>query len=226
MNKPSDSSLPIEVNPLERDEQILDHEPVAKETTQKVALDLDDAPFLDDLPDEAPPPKPTQDSKRDGVDSEPESEPPAKTPRRLLLIAGVLVAILLAGLIIWFTRPPPAPEVVSLPEAPPVPEPKPVVEEFKQPMDPFWVAFAQDDGVFFLSLRIVLVIEDPTLSLEIQRKTIILRDAVYYFLNNRPLPSLKHADAAETLKSDLMSVMNQHLSQPLKNILIEDYLVQ
>ncbi|SDB59903.1 flagellar FliL protein [Desulfonatronum thiosulfatophilum] len=226
MNKPPNPSLPIEVNPLERDEQVLDHEPVANETNQKVALDLDDAPFLDDLPEEAPPPKPTQDKKRAGADSEPESEPPAQTSRRFLLIVGVLVAILLAGLAFWFTRPPPAPEVVSLPEAPPVPVSKPVVEEFTQPLDPFWVAFAQDDGVFFLSLRMVLVIEDPTLSLEIQRKNIILRDAVYYFLNNRPLPTLKRADAAEALKTDLMSVMNQHLSQPLKSILIEDYLVQ
>lgn len=217
---------PPEVNPLERDEQILDHEPTSTQSSQKVVLDLDDAPFLDDFPEEDEE-SPAEQSPHQPTDkSEERPDRPARSSRKLFLLGGIVVVLLLAILVFWFTRSPP-PVQDELPPAPePIPAPEPVVEEFSQPLEPFWVAFSQDDSVAFLSLRMVLVMEDPTLSLEIQRKTIILRDAVYYFLNNRPLPSLKRTDAAEALKSDLMSVMNQHLSKPLKNVLIEEYLVQ
>lgn len=226
---PPDGS-PGDLNPLEHDDQILDQEPVAK-AVQKVALDLDDAPFLqDDIPedkgglaDKAPAPaKP--------VEAAPESSIKDKPSRKLIILAGLAVLVLAAAATFWLIKPatPPAPEPLPAPpeqaELPPPPPPRP--DEHYAELEPFWVAFDQGDEVRFLTLKMTLVAEDPMLSLEIQRKNIILRDAAYYFLNNRPLPTVKRAEAADALKDDLLSVLNQHLSRPLSGVLIEEYLVQ
>lgn len=215
---------------LEHDEQILDQEQAASRAAKKVALDLDDAPFLQETPseekkklssEEARPPEKPVTAERDG-------QKEGKSSRKMFFILGAAAILLLAGVLtFWLTRPvpPPAPE---LPPAPPEqvspPAPKPV-EHFVD-LEPFLVTYAHGNEILFLSMKMSLVTEDPTLPLEIRRKTIILRDAAYYFLNNRPLPTVKMAEAAETLKQDLLSVFNQHLSRPLTGVLIEEFLVQ
>ncbi|SMP52095.1 flagellar FliL protein [Desulfonatronum zhilinae] len=219
---------PNEVNPLERDEEILELEPKSTQATQKVTLDLDDAPFLDDIEEEAPPEEEARPEASDAekVEDEPKS---GKSYRLALIIGGVAVALLLAGLAFWLTRPPPPPEP-TLPEPEPLqqpqPAPEPKPEEYTVDLMPFWVAYTQGEDVAFLTLNLTLSMEGSTSYVEVQRKEIILRDAVYYFLNNRPIPEIKREDAADALKADLMSVMNQHLSSPLTDILIEEYLVR
>ncbi|PTN37046.1 hypothetical protein C6366_08055 [Desulfonatronum sp. SC1] len=212
---------------MERDEEILDQEPKSAQAAQKVTLDLDDAPFLDDIEDEAPPE--TEDEPEEPEAGKVEEEPkPEKSSRLMLIIGGVVAALLLAGLAFWLTRPPPPepkiPEPEPLQQPQPAPEPKP--EKYTVDLKPFWVAYTQGEDVMFLTLHLVLVTEGSTSYVEVQRKEIILRDAAYYFLNNRPIPEIKREDAADALKTDLMSVMNQHLSHPLTDILIKEYLVR
>jgi len=215
------------LNPLEHDDQILDQDPGAAKAAQKVAMDLDDAPFLqDDLPADKGDLAGKAPAPAKQVDAEPESsqkdEPLKGKPSRKLIILAVLVVLVLATAITFqLIKPaaPPPPE--SLP-TPPMPRPG----EHYAELEPFWVAFDQGDEVRFLTLKMTLVTEDPMLSLEIQRKNIILRDAAYYFLNNRPLPTVKQAEAADALKDDLLSVFNQHLSRPLDGVLIKEFLVR
>lgn len=219
------SPPPNEVNPLERDEEILELEPKSAQATQKVTLDLDDAPFLDDI-DEEPSDEVVKPEAPDAEKGEGESKS-GKSYRLTLVIGGIIVALLLAGLAFWLTRPPPEPaqpEPEPLQQPQPAPEPKP--EEYTVDLKPFWVAYTQGEDVAFLTLRLTLTMEGSTRYVEVQRKEIILRDAVYYFLNNRPIPEIKREDAADALKADLMSVINQHLSSPLADILIEEYLVR
>lgn len=218
-------------NPLERDEDVLNNEPEKTPTAQKVTLDLDDAPFLEDFAEEAPEEE-SQHLETETTTQETE-ERPGKPSRKVLISVGIGCILLLAALLFWFTRSPPDPvppepdpiqdlQQPRPPEAAPEPEP----EEFTLNLAPFWVAYTSDDGTAFLSLRLILVLDDPTLYLETQRKMIVLRDAVYYFLNNRPLPVIRRTEAADNLKTELMSVMNQHLSRPLTDILIEEYRVR
>lgn len=215
--------------PLERDQEVLNNEPDPSPAAQKVTLDLDDAPFLEDIEEETP--KDDHNEVQDLVSSGEEEDRPSKVSPKLLIGIGITVILVLAGLTFWLTRSPPAEPVTltepdTFQEVQPAPMAEPEPEEFTINLAPFWVAFAEDDGIAFLSLRLILVLHDPSLYLETQRKNIILRDAVYYFLNNRPLPQIKHADAAENLKTDLKAVMNQHLSRPLTDILIEEYMVR
>jgi len=234
MAEPPVAGLAGDSKPLEHDDQILDQEKVLPEASQKVVLDLDDAPFLTESPPEKKTDQPAEQEHRSAsknaqaVDA---SKEDVKSPRRTIFILGGAVLLVLAGVLaFWLTRPvPPPPE----PDPPPdlsedadIPPPAPLVQEHFVDLEPFWIDYAQGDDILFLSLKMSLVTEDPTLVLEIQRKTIILRDAVYYYLNNRPLPSVKRIEAAETLKQDVLSVLNQHLSRPLTGVLIEEYLVQ
>lgn len=215
--------------PLEHDDQILDQTTESSKTTQKVALDLDDAPFLSQsAPEEELEPSPEAEKSEPPQPAKPPAPLKKEAPssRKLIYILGASVMILLIGVVIfWLTRPSAPPEQVVV-EPPPTPAPEPETVEHFVAFDPFWVSYEQDDKVLFLSIRIALVTQDPTLSLEVQRKTIILRDAAYYFLNNRPLPSVKREEAADVLKQDLLSVFNQHLSRPLAGVLIEEYLVR
>lgn len=236
MTQPPPSDQPGEQNPLEHDDQIIDQESGNAKAAQKVALDLDDAPFLDETPPEEPKaPAPREVSPpAQSVDSGSDDHKDDKPTRKLLIMVGAVAMLLLAGVLtFWLVKPGPAPPPEPQPEIQPEPveeveappkEPKP--DEHFVDFAPFWVTYNQNGEVRFLSLRMSLVTDDPMLSLEVQRKTIILRDAAYYFLNNRPMPTVKRAEAAETLKQDILSVFNQHLSRPLAGVLIEEYLVQ
>jgi flagellar protein FliL len=215
---------PNEVNPLERDEEILELEPKSPQATQKVTLDLDDAPFLDNIEEEAPSVEEAKPEKSEAENAA-DDRKSGKSSRLALIIGGVVVTFLLAGLTFWFTRPPPPPEPAH-PEPEQLQQPEPKPEGYNVDLKPFWVAYSQGEDVAFLTLRLTLTMEGSTRYVEVQRKEIILRDAIYYFLNNRPIPEIKREDAADALKADLMSVINQHLSSPLNDVLIEEYLVR
>ena len=59
------------------------------------------------------------------------------------------------------------------------------------------------------------------------RNTIVVRDAVYYYLKNKSMEFLTDKKNTETLKKDVLSVINQFIgAQPLDNLLIEEYLVK
>jgi flagellar protein FliL len=217
-----------EVNPLERDEQILDQEPEPPKASQKVVLDLDDAPFLEEEPEEEEESEPGADTDAgDAAQTDPPPTEKSRSSRKTVLIIGALVAVLLlAGLAFWMTRSPPEPEPEPLPPPPPQEPLEPEGQEFSYDFEPFWVAYEQDETINFLSLTISVTMEEEPMVLELRRKSIVLRDAVYYFLNNRPLQYLKREEAADALKKDILSVLNQHLSRPLTAVFIEEYLVR
>lgn len=217
-------------NPLEHDDQVLEQKPEAPKAAQKVELDLDDAPFLSDASPEGPEgPLPEEPARLEktmdaaGLDGKDQDHSSAKT---VFALAVVVLLLLAGGLAFWLSGTGTETETLPLPPPPPpleAEDPKP--QEHFVELDPFLVAFDQDQEVRFLTLQLSLVTDDLVFSLEVQRKTIILRDAVYYFLNNRPLPIVKRVEAAEMLKEDLLSVFNQHLSRPLNGVLIEEYVV-
>jgi flagellar FliL protein len=225
---PSDGPLG-DLNPLERDDQILAQETASAKAAQKVSLDLDDAPFLqDDLAKEVPAAKEPAAVKQ--IAAAPGSAAENKLSRKFIILGalGALAGLILVATITFWLIKPTAPPLLdhlsALPEQIEPPPPRP--EEHYAELKPFWVAFDQGDEVHFLSLKLTLVADDPMLYLEIQHKTIILRDAAYYFLSNRPLPTVERAETVDALKNELLSVFNQHLSRPLSEVLIGEFLVQ
>lgn len=204
---------------------------------QKVELDLEDAPFLEEEDEEE-------------EEEEEEEETPLEEPgpsdgaaawyrRKQIIIPAAAGLVILLAVAAWFLLGPSGePPVAEVPEQPepvegqePVPPPPPVeqeVQDFMVTLDPFWVEQRDEDGtVRFLVCQFTTVTQDEKLSFEITQKTTILRDAVYYYLKNKDLTYLSDKTNVEALKSDLMSVMNQYLSGGrLETILVDQYLVK
>lgn len=205
---------------------------------QKVDLDLDDAPFLEDEAEE-----PAPSGAAEETTPFPEAAEAAKPSRKkLFLLVGAAVFLLAVAATAFFLLkkpgPAPAPVVEEAPpavEAPPPPaptlpppEPPAVQPEIVMAMDPFLIELADSKGrTRFLTIRFTAVTREPAVELEFKRHLIVVRDAVYYYLKNKSLEFLTDKNNAETLKKDVLSVINQFIgAQPLDNLLIEDYLVK
>ncbi|WP_031483841.1 flagellar basal body-associated FliL family protein [Maridesulfovibrio frigidus] len=222
----------LAVDDSDDSEEELQSPDTPSKATQKVDLDLDDAPFLededdeDDLPDEEP-------EELEALEEAPKEK--RALPKKAIII-GIAVIILLLTVIIvklfLFTDAPeeiaPVEEITEeVPiEAPPPPPEEPGVTLLR--LDPFWVEQKDEKGnIRFLVARFAMTTTDEKIVGEYGRKTLILRDAVYYYLKNKDLQFLSDKNNAETLKKDLLMVINQYLNAgQFDTILFEKYLVR
>ncbi|MDK2957432.1 MAG: flagellar protein FliL [Desulfovibrionales bacterium] len=221
----------------------LDQGEIATRATQKVDLDLDDAPFLEEEEEE---------EEEIEEESEESLDAPKKERKRLGLplwlknkyvLLGALAAVLLLAVgflvnMFFFGEkepPPPPPEPIPTeapgPEQPgqPKAQPKPELPgEIIIRLDPFWVE--QKDGkgdIRFLFTRFALTTTNEQLAGEFQRKLILVRDAVFYYLKNKNLAFLSDKNNSQELKKDLLTVINQYMgSSQFQTLLIEQYLIK
>jgi len=199
---------------------------------QKVDLDLDDAPFLEDEEEEEP-----EIAAPESVSEEEEDETP--TPwwkKKQIVFPGAGALLLLLGAAVYFLffsaePPPPPPPPQEIVEEQPVeeaPPPPPVLETITITLDPFLVEETDAKGqTRFLSVKFSTTTTNPDTEKEIKANIVVLRDAIYYYLKNKSLTFLSDKKNGDALKQDILSVVNQFLSsEPLDNLLIEDYLVK
>ena len=231
----ADDSLDTQVKAKLDDSELSDDLPKA---LQKVDLDLDDAPFLED--EEEAPAAPEASAEPFPEEAPAEEQKPSR--KKFIFIGAAALVLLLGGAAAFFLlrkpaappveTPPVAPEAepaVPPPATPPVLEPpKPPQQELVMPMAPFLVEMTDATGrTRFLNIRFTAVTTDPAVRLEFMRNTIVVRDAVYYYLKNKSMEFLTDKKNTETLKKDVLSVINQFIgAQPLDNLLIEEYLVK
>ena len=232
-----DDSLDAPIKAKLDDSELSDDLPKA---LQKVDLDLDDAPFLEDEPEETPPP-----AEESGPGDAAATDAPAKpkSKKKLFILIGLIVLLLGGGAAAYFlllkkpaTPPPPPPveapheEEPSTPPPPPPPPPEPPAPkpEIVLTMDPFLVELPDKTGRSrFLSIRFSAATTEHAAELEFKRNRIVVRDAVYYYLKNKSLEFLTDKNNTEALKKDVLSVINQFIGpQALDNLIIEDYLVK
>jgi flagellar FliL protein len=205
---------------------------------QKVELDLEDAPFLDEDEEEEEEEQPEEEPAAPVALEPPPGDGLPWFRRRKIVIPAGIGLILLLVLLAWLalrpgSEPAPAPEPeptasgAEVPPPPPAPEPA-EPEEFMVTLAPFWVEHRDAQGtVRFLICQFTAVASSEKLSFEIAQKTTVLRDAVYYYLKNKDLTYLSDKTNVEALKADILSVMNQYLSvDRLDTILVDQYLVK
>jgi flagellar FliL protein len=206
--------------------------PVPKEA-QKVELDLEDAPFLEEEEEEeeaeAPP----------VVEEAQEAEEPAWYRKRKFYIPAGIILALLISVVVYIMGKEEAPllekekpletttlttEEAGVPEEPAEPE----KVEITVPLKPFWVEQIDEQGkVRFLVAKFSAVAGSEELSFELKQKNTVMRDAVFYYLKNKDLTYLSDKKNVEALKKDVLSVMNQYLSTGrVETLLIEEYLVK
>ncbi len=200
---------------------------------EKVELDLDDAPFLQEEEEEekTEEEKPEKEDKPvEDVEQAEEAKPFWKN--KWFLIGGILLILGIGGGSYFLlskekaTPPPPPPKKVekkeeAKPKAPPPPEEQ-LIE-----LDGFIVELTDNQKKsHFLEIKLSFASTDGRLVWEAKRKKIILRDAIYYYLNNKELSFLQNPKNLEKVKKDILNVVNQYLNNgQLQKVLIEKYIV-
>ena len=231
-----DDSLDAPIKAKLDDSELSDDLPKA---LQKVDLDLDDAPFLEDEPEEAP-----ASQEESGPSETPvvdDSAAKASRKKRLIILGLIVLLLLGGGAAAYFLvlkkpapkapveeqvpheEPAPPPQMPPPPPEPPAPKPEIVLT-----MEPFLIELTDQKGRSrFMTIRFSAATREHAVELEFKRNYIVVRDAVYYYLKNKSLEFLTDKNNADALKKDVLSVINQFIgAQPLDNLLIEDYLVK
>ncbi len=225
--------------------------PAAPETGKapsfKVELDLDDAPFLEEPLEEpkkdAPPePSPTTPAvQKEKKKPEPKDGKLQRILARLkankkkVIMAGgasgvLLIAAFLVNTFLFSSAPPPpeptGPKRVTV-NTEPTPE-APQEPVYVVTWEPFLVEKRGSEGeVRFLYCQFSTPTKNPVLQSELLAKKIALRDAIYYYLRNKPLTFLTDASQQATLKQDIISVINEHVSSAkISELYFEEYVVR
>ncbi|WP_018123991.1 flagellar basal body-associated FliL family protein [Desulfovibrio oxyclinae] len=212
----------------------------ASKASQKVDLDLDDAPFLEDEDEDE---EDIEDFEEAPLEEEKEEKPKRQLPaflRNKLFYMGLLIlALLIIIAVLLFSRspaPPEQPETETKAEEPAEPQPQtPTPEpEVQEPedillrLDPFLVEQLDEDGnIRFLEIRIVLTTQDQQMALQFNQETFTVRNALYYYLKNKDLTFLTEEKYGDKLKEELLAVINQYIGVGrFDTILFEQYLVR
>ncbi|MFW5837501.1 MAG: flagellar basal body-associated FliL family protein [Desulfovibrionaceae bacterium] len=225
----------------QEDKAQLDQGEIATRATQKVDLDLDDAPFLEE-----------EEEDEEEIEEEPdkEREKPKKERKPLVLPlwlknkfvilgAAAAVVLFLLGFVVNWLFFGEEEQVAEDPQSIPMeqPEPNKTAQPQAKPeapgeilirLDPFWVEQKDDKGdIRFLFARFALSTTNEKLAGEFQRKLVLLRDAIFYYLKNKDLAFLSDKKNSQTLKKDLLTVINQYMgSAQFDTLLIEQYLIR
>ncbi|MFP4084362.1 MAG: flagellar basal body-associated protein FliL [Desulfonatronovibrio sp.] len=202
---------------------------------EKVELDLDDAPFLDEeeLHEEEEQPRKIAERKKEPTpppEPEKKARPGIWKNRKVQIYAGVfLILALLLSIFLFFLRD--KPHVPETPEKAEVSqevkdEPEPDYEEVID-LKPFMVELRDGEKIQFLYSKFSLPAQSEELAREISDKSIILRDSIYYYLRSQEAIFLRDKDNSDKIKNDILSVVNQYLSTGhIEDLLIEEYLVK
>lgn len=215
----------VEIDPSELEDK------EDSDSPEKVELDLDDAPFLEEEEEEEE--QETGPEKlsleEEGKKEEKSAQAAAWWKRKWVVFSASGLLLLLIVFLIWFIF---FQEPEKVQEKKPASEPTKTKEEPSEPeqinmeFKPFQIEYAQNDQIHFLHCQLAFAVND-VLKWEVKRKTLVLRDAIYYYLRNRDLTFLNNKDNVEKLKKDLSAVVNQFLSNGrIQEILIQEYRIE
>lgn len=212
----------------------------------KVELDLDDAPFLEE-PEQAVEEAKPEDKAEDKLDMVPAEQEKLsfkdkikKLLKNKKIVAGaggglIIVIALLVFLLSGGEEEQEQPQnatattesqpKLSEEDLPPI-EAKPGEELIA--WEPFWIEYIDTDGVTrFLVCQFSAPTTDPGLKQEADAKALLLRDAIYYYLTHKPMTFLSDQRNAESLKEDILGIINGNLSRgELTELYIESYIIK
>ena len=207
----------------------------ASRATQKVDLDLDDAPFLEDEDEEEEIVEAKDETPMLDEEDEEGPESPglaALLKNKFVLVGAGIILILLVVIVILLLREPEAP-----PPPPPPPaeekqaEAAPVVEETPEiliRLDPFLIEQIDKEGkIRFLEVRILLSTEEDGLAKQFKQETYTVRNALFYYLKNKDLQFLSDKENSDKLKKELLAIVNQYMGfGQFETLMFDQYLVR
>ncbi|MFW5721758.1 MAG: flagellar basal body-associated FliL family protein [Desulfovibrionales bacterium] len=195
---------------------------------EKVELDLDDAPFLDEGPEEEDqgPAEPAAE-----VSEHPGEDAPEAGTSLWRAAAGAGLALALTGVIVLLLLRHAGDQALQTSRGLPQGSPSGNTEQVDQPLSisfaPFLVEYVQEDSIRFLNLSITAAGPGTADSKqEVLDKTLLLRDAVYRYLKGKDLVFLGDEDNVETLKRDILQALNSPLEHSeFTHLYIVEYMV-
>lgn len=204
--------------------------------TQKVELDLEDAPFLEE--EEEIKAEPVKQAAPVSLDAAQEEKPGLSKKKKLIIIAAAALVLLIAAGItvkVFFFKGKSAPEQQKTEQAAPAtPEfenataAEPVKPDIHVRLEPFWVEQkAGQDEVRFLIVRLQLGTKDPTVAKELELKLMPARNAIFYYLKNKDVHFLTDEENTEKLRTELLQVINQYVTDgKFETLMFEEYVVK
>ncbi|MDR0828350.1 MAG: flagellar basal body-associated FliL family protein [Desulfovibrio sp.] len=164
-------------------------------------------------------------------------KPLLSTKKGKIIVAGVPLLLIIVGLALYFlvfrksappepATPPPLTTTVVVPSSPPR-EDTPAPAKFTYHLDRFFIPLRGSEGeIRFLRCGFTIPTDNEILISELKVKNIAVRDAIYYYLINKPLTFLADAKSGESLKEDIISIINENVAtEKIRTIYIEDYMV-
>jgi len=202
---------------------------------QKVELDLDDAPFLEE--EEEIPVEPAKPAEAVSFDSPPKEKSPLGKRKLIIIGAAALVVLVAAALTIkflFFKGKPESVQQETEQTSPPstaqdnATAAEPEKPEIQVRMEPFWIEQkAGPDETRFLIVRLLLGTRDPAIAKELDMKLMPARNAIFYYLKNKDVHFLADEENTEQLKNELLMVINQYVTDGKFNTLMfEEYVVK
>lgn len=217
-SKPGDSDVMLDTSETSR-------------ATQKVDLDLDDAPFLEEE-EEAKPEPPKHKEAVSFAPSEDEKSAPADRKKLIIIGVAALVLVLALGFAIKFLffkgKAAPTDDKAGQSAFQDNNTQAPELPEVQVRLEPFWVEQkGEDDEVRFLIARILLGTHEPKIAKEFEGRMMSARNAIFYYLKNKDVQFLADEKNAEKLKTELLLIVNQHVSDgKFETLLFEEYVVK
>jgi flagellar FliL protein len=217
--------------PAERKAELDDA--AASRATQKVDLDLDDAPFLEDEDEEEEIEEVEVETPFLTDDAKPKPGLAALLKNKFVLSGLGVILLLLVIIVILLLRepeapPPPPPPPVEEVAPEPTPEEVPETPQIIIKLDPFLIEQTDTEGAIrFLEVSILLSTEDEGLARQFKQETFAVRNALYYYLKNKDLQFLSDKENSEKLKKELLVIINQYMGfGQFDTLMFEQYLVR
>lgn len=202
-------------------------------TIKKVQLDVDDAPFLGSAAAEA-----TQNAKEEFTGSTPASiskkedveKPKSKKKLFIIIGAALLILIIGAGAFLFLGGEPPedAGEPFATIIIVPTPPKTDHVEQFQTKLETFWVPLKTNTNeTRFLVATFILNTSNTNLQKEIESKINVIRDAIFFYLNNKEYEFLTDNSNIHQVKEELIFAINQNLvSSKLEELFFDSFLIK
>jgi len=207
----------------------------ASRGTQKVELDLDDAPFLEE--EEEVKPEPVKPKEAVSFEAPKEQKPRFDKKKLMIFGAAGLLLLIVAVLAIKFlflkgkteaVQHGTAQNATSSPAQDNATAAEPEKPEIQVRMEPFWIEQkAGPNEIRFLIVRMLLGTKDPAIAKEFDARLMAARNAIFYYLKNKDVQFLTDEANTEQLKSELLMVINQYVTDgKFDTLMFEEYVVK
>lgn len=209
--------------------------PAAKEdddflalASDKVALDLEDAPFLNDEPEVKEENTENKESKTEITEKNAdETAGPSKKKKIILIGAGAaLLLIIIVGVFVvprFFEEDPILQNVIVVPSSEVRTPPK--IHQVK--LEPFILQCADAEGnTRFIQASFILTASDYNVFHEISNNQKVLRDAIYYYLEIQEPEILLDTTNQQQIKAGLLESINKYVvNGKVDELYIDSFLI-